>query len=133
MNIAAIRFSFSFLNLFVPSLKKPDVDGNISCNFTFAFPEICHIRYRRKIRFFFRQFQRDPVIGGVNGIFQRLVDGIPFCIAAGEIWKITFVGSLFGFMKNGWISKFIVFLPSSFSFSRKFFFIVALFLKRYNA
>ena len=105
-NIAAIRFSFSFLNLFVPSLKKPDVDGNISCNFTFAFPEICHIRYRRKIRFFFRQFQRDPVIGGVNGIFQRLVEGIPFCIAAGEIWKITFVGSLFGFMKNGWISKF---------------------------
>ena len=33
-------------------------------------------------------------------------EGIPFCIAAGEIWKITFVGSLFGFMKNGWISKF---------------------------
>ena len=102
----AVSISFSFLNLFVPSLKKPDVDGNISCNFTFAFPEICHIRYRRKIRFFFRQFQRDPVIGGVNGIFQRLVEGIPFCIAAGEIWKITFVGSLFGFMKNGWISKF---------------------------
>ena len=36
-NIAAIRFLSHFLNLFVPSLKKPDVDGNISCNFTFAF------------------------------------------------------------------------------------------------
>ena len=94
------------LKLFVPSLKKPDVDGDISCNLTVIFSKICYIRYRWKIGFFFRQFQGDPVIGGVNGIFQRLVEGIAFCVAAGKIREIAFVGSMFGFMKNSWVSKF---------------------------